>query len=393
MSQKNYVTTRTLSKKTSSTTKKSLVSYLDIELTERCNNDCIHCYINLPVSDVQARKAELSTAAVKDVLAQAVSLGCMRVRFTGGEPLLREDFEDLYIFSRRQGLRVLIFTNATLINPRMVDLFKRIPPLEKIEITIYGMSQATYEAVTRNPGSFEQARRGVSLLLENNIPFVVKGAWLPDNKHEAEQFKIWAQAIPWMKGKPPSFSMFFNLHARRHGVKNREIQEARLPIGEGIALVTRERERYAQQMKGFCSKFMRPSGDRLFSCGAGIGGGCVDAYGQLQPCLMLRDPKLTYDLKKGSLKDALENFFPKIREMKTKNTAYLDRCGRCFLKGLCAQCPAISWAEQGRLDLPSEYCCEIAHAQARVLGLIQQQEKAWEVEDGQVRVKKFVNCK
>jgi sulfatase maturation enzyme AslB (radical SAM superfamily) len=131
---------------------------LDIELTERCNNNCIHCNINLPEGDAQARKREMTTGQVKDILGQAAALGCLRVRFTGGEPLLRPDFEEIYLSARGLGMKVLLFTNGRLITPRLADLFARIPPLATIEITVYGMRAESYEAVTRAPGSFKEFR-------------------------------------------------------------------------------------------------------------------------------------------------------------------------------------------------------------------------------------------
>jgi MoaA/NifB/PqqE/SkfB family radical SAM enzyme len=75
---------------------------LDLELTERCNNNCIHCCINLPEDD-DAGKREMSTEEVKRVLVEAAALGALSVRFTGGEPLLRKDFTDLYLFTRKLG--------------------------------------------------------------------------------------------------------------------------------------------------------------------------------------------------------------------------------------------------------------------------------------------------
>ncbi|NQT16237.1 MAG: hypothetical protein HQ582_25995 [Planctomycetes bacterium] len=150
-------------------------------------------------------------------------------------------------------------------------------------------------------------------------------------------------------------------------------------------MLTRRPAEYRKQMKEFCSKFTRPPGDKLFSCGAGCGG-CVDAYGNLQPCLTLRHPAAAYDLKRGSLEDALTTFFPEIRETKARNPEYLARCARCFLKGLCEQCPAKSWSEHGTLDTPVEYLCEVAHAQARFLGLLEEDENAWDVEDWRERI-------
>lgn len=360
-----------------------------MELTERCSNDCIHCCINLSEEDLAAKNKELSTDGIKRILKEAASLGCMSVRFTGGEPLLRVDFEEVYIFSRRLGLKVLLFTNATLITPHLAGLFSRIPPLEKIEVTVYGMKKNSYEAATRVPGSYEAAWRGINLLLEKKIPFVVKGALLPSNKNEMPEFKSWAETIPWMD-KPPSYSMFFDLRCRRDGQKNQAIKSLRLSAEEGLKILTRDEDGYIKGMKEFCSKFMRPSGDKIFACGAGNCGGCVDAYGKFQLCMMLRHPETVYDLRKGTLLDALTNFFPRVRQMKAVNPDYLLRCAKCFLKGLCEQCPAKSWAEHGTLDTPVEYLCEIAHIQARFLELVKKDEWAWEVKDWQERIRQFV---
>ena len=97
-------------------------------------------------------------------------------------------------------------------------------------------------------------------------------------------------------------------------------------------------------MNQFCTRFMGPSGERLFDCGAGLGG-CIDAYGRYQPCMLLRDPQLSYDLRTGNLSDALENFFPNVRQVRATNPEYLERCAICFLHDLCEQCPGKSWPE------------------------------------------------
>lgn len=365
---------------------KPLVSHLDVELTERCNNNCIHCGINLPAGDPAAKKRELSTAAIKDILKEAASLGCLTVRFTGGEPLLREDFEELYLHARKTGLKVILFTNATLVTPSLADLFSRIPPLEEIEISVYGMKKTSYEAVTRTPGSFEAAWRGINLLLEKKVPFVVKSALLPPNREEVEDFEAWASEIPWMDDVPP-YSVFFDLHCRRNEKKNQTIQGLRPAPELGVEFLARRKERYLKEVGAFCSKFIGPPGDSLFACGAGLGGACVDAYGMIQLCMGLRHPDTVYDLKRGSLKEAVTRFFPKLHKIKAKNLEYMARCAHCFLKGLCEQCPAKSWAEHGTLDTPVDYYCEIAHTEARVLGLLQEDERAWEVLDWKERVK------
>jgi radical SAM protein with 4Fe4S-binding SPASM domain len=186
--------------------------------------------------------------------------------------------------------------------------------------------------------------------------------------------------------RPRIYSCFFDLRVRRDSEeKNALIRSVRATPEEGLAVLTRDRDRYYEEMRQFCTKFMKPSGDLLFSCGCGKGG-CVDAYGSFQPCMMLRVPALVCDLREVSLKGALENRFPKLREMKAENPDYLVRCALCFLKGLCEQCPAKSWMENGTLDTPVEYLCSVAHERARNLGLLKEGEMAWEVIDGKERI-------
>ena len=366
-----------------------LLDSLDMELTERCNNNCIHCYINLPADDLDAYQRELSKREIQEILQEAVSLGCLTVMFTGGEPLLREDFADLYIFARKLGLRVILLTNATLITPALAKIFARTPPLEPIEVTLYGMQRNSYEAVTRVSGSFGAAWRGIHLLLEQKVPFVAKGALLPPNREEIEEFESWASTIPWMDAAP-SYSIFFDLRDRRDSQqKNPLIKGLRLSPEDAIAFFFRRREQYLREMREFFSQFTRPSGSNIFSCGAGVRSCCVDAYGNLQLCMSLRHPATVYDLKKGFVKDALTNFFPEIRNMKAENPDYLTRCACCFLHGLCEQCPARSWIEHGTLDTPVAYHCEIAHAQARALGLLEEGELAWQIEHWEERIRNF----
>ena len=367
----------------------SRLGQLDIELTERCNNDCIHCCINRPANDADARAREMTTEQVKDILQQVAGLCFLQVRFTGGEPLLRPDFEELYIFARRLGLKVLLFTNARLITPHLVNLFMRIPPLVTIEITVYGMHAESYEAVTRVPGSFAQFWQGVNLLLDRKVPFVVKSALFPQNKQEIDEFEAWARMIPWMTERP-GYSMFFDLRNRRDDAnKNRLIESVRQSPQDGLAVLTRDGAKYRKEMAELASKFMGPPGDQLFGCGAGCGI-CVDAYGRAQPCMGLRAPELTVDVvgafHESRLQNALDQF-SHLSERRATNPDYLRRCAVCFLKGLCEQCPAKSWMEHGTLDTSVEYLCEVAHAQARYLGWLEGNEHGWEVLDWQERVK------
>jgi len=368
--------------------KKPLLSQIDIELTERCNNNCIHCCINLPESDSNALGREMNTDFVKGILTQAAALGCLAVRFTGGEPLLRDDLAELYIFARRLGMQVILFTNARLITTELAGLLSKVPPGRVVEVSVYGMSPDSYDRVAGHEGAFSEFRRGVDLLLRYKVPFIVKGPRLRFLKGEQEAFEAWAATISSMD-KMPVYSMNFDLrHRRDDPVKNARIARLRATPQETVAALSRN-SLYLKDMVQFCGRFMGPSGDQLFNCGAGHGT-CVDAYGHAQLCLSLRDAETIVDLHEVTLKHALEELFPAMRKIKATNLDYLRRCARCFLKGLCEQCPAKSWVEHGTLDTPVEYLCLVAHAQARHLGLLGREEHAWEVEDWRERVAGFM---
>jgi hypothetical protein len=252
------------------------------------------------------------------------------------------------------------------------------------------MHVESYDAVAVSPGAFTEFWRGVELLRLHNIPFIVKQSLLPPNRHEIAEFEAFAATLPRMDEKP-GYSMNYDLRARRDNpVKNRFIETLRLMPDETLAMLIRD-PNYRRNMAEFVGKFMGPPGNRLFNCGAGHGT-CIDAYGYAQMCLSLRDPETVYDLRRAGtggtvgangrlpLRYVLTEFFPRLREKRATNPDYLNRCARCFLKGLCEQCPAKSWQEHGTLDTPVEYLCQVAHAQARYLGLVAENENAWELE-------------
>lgn len=364
-------------------TKGTQLRVLDMELTERCNNKCIHCYINRPEKDRDALERELSTDQIRSLLNEAAALGCLMVRFTGGEPLLRNDFAQIYRFARQCGLKVRLLTNATLITPHLAELFAKLPPLEAIEITLYGMQPATYESVTGSTGSFAAAWQGIRLLQECNVPFWVKYVRLPQNRDDIPLFENWARSNA-QTANGPAYTVFLELRGRRDSKsKNRRIGSLNETPEAGIDFLIEHNPDYLTQLHRFCDRLDDSPSDRLFSCGAGIGCGCVDAYGMLQPCILLRHPDTVYDVTKGSLKEALVTFLPVIRRQKAQNPDYLARCARCTIKELCDQCPARSWMATGELDRPVEACCRRAHVRAERVGLLQPGRKGWHT-DGTV---------
>jgi radical SAM protein with 4Fe4S-binding SPASM domain len=385
MSYKGFVVRKTFESARLFEGKPPLLPHIDIELTERCNNSCIHCYINLPENDSNAKNLELSTDQLKDILDQSAALGALSVRFSGGEPLLRKDFSEIYIHARRLGMRVKLFTNARLITNELADLFGTLPLLNKIEISVYGMHKHSYEAVTRVKDSYDEFRKGVDRLLDRKIPVLLKFVPLIPNKADREEFINWIATLPG-KNKP-TYVSFLILRSRRDSEsKNKLIQKLRPSIEDQVSFFAQHQAEYCKNMPQYADKFFYLKGDKLFKhCGAGETI-TLDAYGKYQMCMLLRHPNMAFDSTKTSLREVITKVFPRLRDTKAINQDYLRRCAQCFLLGFCDQCPGHSWSEHGKLDTPVEYLCQVTHAHMRLLGVLKEGESAWKVTDWKERI-------
>jgi len=336
----------------------------DLEITARCNLDCRHCYINLPSNDPQARPRELTLREIGEIADQAVSMGAIWVLLSGGEPLLRDDFPEIYLSLKRKGLLVSIFTNATLVRDEHVALFRKYPPRD-IEVTVYGASPETYERVTRRPGSFAAFTNGLDRLLESGVKVRLKAMALRSNLHELPAIAAFCRArTKDIYRFDPQLHLRFDRDERR----NAEIRGERLTPEEVVALEKADEERFASLRKG-CDTLIREDFahtgcDHLFHCGAGNGSFSVSYDGKFRLCSSLWAPETIYDLRKGTLREAWEHLVPKVRDLRSQRQEFLERCRRCPIVNLCLWCPAHSWLETGELDTVIGHFCRVARARA-----------------------------
>jgi len=346
--------------------KGSLMS-VSLEITARCNNDCRHCYINLPAGDKSAKEDELSLEEIKGIVDEAASLGAIWCLLTGGEPLLREDFFDIYLYLKRKGFLTRVFTNAVPITKEHVEFFKKYPPRD-MEVSVYGVTKETYERVTRKRGSFDAFMRGLELLLDSGIKVRLKAMALSSNFHELQEI------ARFCRERTKDYFRFDPLiHLRFDGdpVRNEEIKSERLSPEEIVALEQSDTER-SQAMEEGCDKFIVPDFshikcNHLFHCGAGKNSFSVSYNGIFRLCSSLWHPDCTYDLRKGSLTDAWRNFSPRVQDMRSNKKEFLESCRVCPIINLCLWCPAHAYLETGEMDASVDYFCRVAHARAEVL--------------------------
>lgn len=339
-----------------------------LELTARCNNNCQHCYINLASGDASARMNEIRIDKIFEIADHAVELGAIWCNITGGEPLIRPDFSDIYRGLKERGLLISIMTNATLITEEHVKLFQEFPPRD-IEVTVYGVTRETYESVSRRQGSFDAFIRGLNMLKKANVLVRLKATIIRSNFHEIQKISEFCRSYTKDYYR---FDPILNLRLDHNLERNEEIRKQRLSPEE-IVILEQSNADYALAFEESCndsklSQHQEFGDNRLFHCNIGRGNFIVSPDGRLRLCTDLCNSDCVYDLKTGSLADAWQNFIPKVQNMSSDSENYLNNCAVCPLLNLCFWCPARADLETGRLDEMVDYYCQIAHARAKALG-------------------------
>lgn len=142
------------------------------ELTVRCNLHCKMCLFRHDDSEnADLIKNEMTAHEWIDMARQVAEAGTMNLLITGGEPMLRPDFCEIWEGIYKQGFMIELYTNATLVTPKIMETLRKYPP-HKIGVTIYGASKETYEKVCGNGEAFDRMLEGIQLL--SQLPSVVE---------------------------------------------------------------------------------------------------------------------------------------------------------------------------------------------------------------------------
>jgi radical SAM protein with 4Fe4S-binding SPASM domain len=330
-----------------------------LELTRRCNLRCVHCYLGPQARVCADPRREMTTAQVVGIIDQIVAAGCLDLLITGGEPLLRRDFPEVYRHAKLAGLRVTVFTNGTLVTDRLVDLFRDLPP-QIVEISLYGATPETYERITGVAGSYRRCLAGIERLRDAGIRLGLKTMLMTLNQHEFEAIEAMALAY----GARFRFDPVLN--ACLDG--GREPLELRVPPDKAIHLEFASAER-RQAWLDFRDRHLdlAPS-DLLVRCSAAETGFYVDVFGNLQPCLVL--PWLSYGLLMGTFREGWARM-ARVREIRAERGS---RCNACQRRPYCGYCPGLLALENGDRELPSPYLCALGSERLRTIAQFKRKE-------------------
>lgn len=317
------------------------------ELTERCNLGCRMCYVCQSAGDVARKARELSASQWLDLAHQAVDNGMVFLLLTGGEVLLRPDFFELYTPLTRMGLILTLFTNGTLITDALAARLADAPP-SRTEITIYGATTATYEAVTGVPGSYARCCAGIEALVKRRVPLGLKTTVTRQNVDELDAMR--QMAHNW--GLP--FSGGWLLSTRRDGAMS-GVADCRLSASDCVALEATDRASATEWTETALRESSSSSG-RSFFCQAGQAAFIINPQGEMNACIDLPLPAAR-PLEIGFLAA-----WEQVQRFVDSAPPQAPLCLACDVRGFCPTCPAWSKLETGTLTEPVPYLCDIARA-------------------------------
>jgi radical SAM protein with 4Fe4S-binding SPASM domain len=318
------------------------------EITSRCNLQCGMCYIRPVIGDERMygadRREELSAGQWVAIGRDAVESGMVFLLLTGGEPLLRPDFFDIYEPLRTLGLNITLFTNGTLITPEIASRLAAQPP-NRLEITLYGASEATYQGMTGVPGAYSRCMSGIEDLRKAAVPLTLKTTLTKYNIGDLEAMKLMAREWGLI------FSTAWMITPRRDG-RAFPIDRYRLPMDCVMTLEAADRETRGSAVRGH-KPIQTPSSTNAFPCGAGTTSFVVNSAGEMNICMDLPYPAAR------PLECGFQRAWDAVKQY-ADSVAPAGKCLSCELGPYCSTCPGYAWLESKDTGAPVPYLCELA---------------------------------
>ena len=220
----------------------SLLSFLWLEITGKCNLNCVHCYAD---SSPAGEHGILTVAEWKTIIADAHALGTRTVQFIGGEPTIHPHFLELVRYAATIGLSVEVYTNLIGITAAMWSTFEQ--HAVSLATSFYAHDASVHDRVTMRAGSQERTLKNIQEALRRQIPLRVG-------------------IITGFDGQDVTKTMEM---LRTLGVKNVRVDSVR-GVGRGIAI--NEPSRPVEALCGGC----------------GTRNAAVDPHGWVYPCVFSR---------------------------------------------------------------------------------------------------------
>ena len=303
-----------------------------LELTFKCNLKCIHCYCVHCHSD----KKELNTEEIFNLLDQLAENGCIWLLMTGGEPLLRKDFKEIYLYAKNLGFIITLFSNSLLINHDYARLLSEYPP-HLLEISVYGASDETYLSLGGGKNGYTQLINTLDLLDYYDIKYSLKSVIISNNKHDFDDI------VKLCESRSNHFR--FNTEIMYKLDKTPVQEGVALKAGEAVYIETLDKKYSWSDNSDKRSSFLN---EKLFFCEAGNTSFNINPFGEVSLCGRARNP--SYSIKDFSFSD----IWGKLKIAASRSTPQNFKCTNCSLFDYCKVCPAV--VDMDNKQKETEFC-------------------------------------
>lgn len=289
-----------------------------VEITEACNEKCVHCY----AESGPVRSRGMSVGTAKKVLDQLKSAKFRKCQIVGGEPLVHKGFWEILEYARSLGFEELeVFSNATLF--RNDDLEKLSKMGVSLATSVFGHTEEIHDACTKTPGSFRKWLKNLREAKKLGIPFRIGLVRMRQNETHMDEIRDFLLTEGFIEDE----SQFGFDDVRESG------------RGADVSIAPTIRMAHAPYLKVTPRQFHKAR--RYNPCW--FGEMVVSPDGSVHPCVFSRD--VTF----GNLtKDTVASI---VSEQKNKYWAIsldtVDKCKDCEFRYACNDCRSLSMA-QGR---------------------------------------------
>lgn len=311
---------------------------ITIELLNKCNECCEHCYIPSHTND------GLSTDEVVDVLKQFRKMGGLNVTFTGGEIFLRKDLLYIIETARKLKMRVFLLTNATLIDDEMARKLKE-QNIAEISVSIYSMDEIIHDEITKIKGALVKTLRGIECAKNNNIPVMVKTPLMKKNKYAYREVSVFCEKNGFNFMTSPIIFSKSDGNASPHQL---EIDDSDLrEVMKEIAVYKKDE---------FKMNFEEACGTLKYAFS-------IDCHGNVFPC-----NAFYYNLGNIKQKGLVEIWkSPKMHAVQNIMKKDLQICSKCEMAKECNRCPGLADLEDGDMRACSSTARRLAVVQHKIL--------------------------
>jgi radical SAM protein with 4Fe4S-binding SPASM domain len=334
---------------------KPQLTNLHIEITSKCNERCVHCYIpnDNKVTDIES-------GLFFDILKQCKNMRLLHLTLSGGEPMLHKDFCYFLRKCKEYDFSVNVLSNLTLLNDEIITEMKR-NPLLGVQVSLYSMNSDIHDDITQMKGSFEKTINAILKLIENNIPLQISCPIMKQNKNCYGDVKNWARKYKIHVGDDYTIIARYN-HTTQNLSNRLSINEVKEVINN---IVVSDRK-YLEKMEREAEKKKNDSIND-FVCSVCHSSICIAEDGNVYPCAGWQD-NIVGNVKETSLKDIWENS-EKVQYLRDLRRQDFPKCIQCPEKDFCTMCMVRNANEDPMGDplAVNEYFCDIVKLNRKMI--------------------------